>query len=268
MTPRCRLLATTAQLGSIPETKVSNETPSSPTPLAAPLLPPLVTASALRRLTPQHPPPTISAQVITLTVETAEAAELSFQTANDSLTHARWAEQQRDELLCNAAVRYLTPVSAAPSPFPMDCATACHSVTSRRPAMSSYWLPKALSTRVTRKWIFWSANPSCLRPGESGGRAARLLGNGPARLYVPPRTQPWIVEVRLSEASCHLGVARALLDIFARFYWWIGIEVGVYAVVDQSKCLKVPSTEDLAPDGSLPHSFTPLAKRAWRLRRR
>lgn len=51
-----------------------------------------------------------------LTSVTTAAANFSLETAINSLTHAHWANQQREEPLCNAAMRYLAVSYLAPFP--------------------------------------------------------------------------------------------------------------------------------------------------------
>ena len=45
---------------------------------------------------------------------------------------------------------------------------------------------------------------------SSTGRAACLLNDEPARIYVPLLMRPWIMQAYLSTASCHLGTTRTL----------------------------------------------------------
>ena len=50
------------------------------------------------------------------------------------------------------------------------------------------------------------------------GRAACLLNDEPARIYVPLVMRPWIMQARHSTFSCHLGTTRTL-RMLERFYW-------------------------------------------------
>ena len=66
--------------------------------------------------------------------------------------------------------------------------------------------------------------PALVCPDKPGGRAARLLHDEPTRIYVPLLMRPWIMQACRANASCDLGVARAL-SILKRFYWWIGMSI-------------------------------------------
>ena len=64
--------------------------------------------------------------------------------------------------------------------------------------------------------------PAC--PDKPGGRAARLLHNEPARIYVPLLMRPWIMHACHSNASCYRDVDRTL-SMLELFYWWIGMDI-------------------------------------------
>ena len=59
---------------------------------------------------------------------------------------------------------------------------------------------------------------------SSTGRAACLLNDEPARIYVPLLMRPWIMQAYLSTASCHLGTTRTL-RMLQWFCWWIDMNV-------------------------------------------
>lgn len=61
--------------------------------------------------------------------------------------------------------------------------------------------------------------PPATDPGRPGGRAARLLGDEPTRIYFPMRMRPCVIH---GQALCHLGTARTL-SLLERFYWWVGM---------------------------------------------
>ena len=67
-------------------------------------------------------------------------------------------------------------------------------------------------------------SPALVCPDKPGGRTARLLHDEPTRIYVPLLMRPWIMQACHANASCHLGVARAL-SILKRFYWWTGMSI-------------------------------------------
>ena len=63
-----------------------------------------------------------------------------------------------------------------------------------------------------------STPPAPVYPDKPGGRAARLLDDEPTQTYVPLNMRPWIMQACHANASCHLGVARAL-SMLERLCW-------------------------------------------------
>ena len=63
------------------------------------------------------------------------------------------------------------------------------------------------------------------RPNRQPGQYERLLGDEPARTYVPLLLRPWVMDCAHKEAV-HLG-EKVTLGQLQRFYWWIGMAEGV-----------------------------------------
>ena len=142
-----------------------------------------------------------------------------------SYSHADWAQKQRAEPLCHAAIRFL--ILNCPSPFPDGLCD--HLPSHARPS------PSDVEELASKGRLFTDDDgvtllvrkltpPRPPHPDRPGGRAARLLNDEPTRIYVPLLTRPWIMHACHADASCHLGVTRTL-QMLERFFWWVGMEV-------------------------------------------
>ena len=119
--------------------------------------------------------------------------EIEFIEFVERYSHTDWAREQRDELVCNDAIRYL--LLGRPSVRPDDF--LLHLAPGKCPPLSEVraLAPKSRLYRdddgillLVRK----STPPAPVCLYKPGGRAARLLHDEPARIYVPLLMRPWI----------------------------------------------------------------------------
>ena len=183
--------------------------------------PPLASDAVPSHRLPQRPPESAPSSI-----EAAlhSSAELEFRAAVARFSHADWAREQRNELVCDATIRYI--LLDRPSVLPSDFWDDRVPLTRRPSLLEIRELANkgrlhidddglALLVRKQTK----APSPSPHRPGE---RAARLLNDESLRIYVPMLMRPWIMQACHADASCHLGAARTL-SMLERYYWWIGM---------------------------------------------
>ena len=153
------------------------------------------------------------------------SAELDFRESVERYSHADWAREQRNEPVCDAAIRYL--ILGEPPVLPpgfLDSYPAAH-----RPSFSDIrdLAHKGRLHLDDEAVVLLVRKPTKIPPvvpSRPSGRAARLLNDEPVRIYVPMLMRPWIMQACHANTSCHLGATRTL-RMLERFYWWVGMEV-------------------------------------------
>ena len=155
-----------------------------------------------------------------------DAAELRFADSVARYSHADWKREQRAETTCHATIRYIS--IGRPSAL-LPHFLACYPLP-KRPSLSDIQeLAGKGRLDTTDDDIVLLVRNTTLPPTSSDKpnaveRAACLLNDEPARIYVPLLMRPWIMQACHSTASCHLRTTRTL-RMLERFCWWIGMSV-------------------------------------------
>ena len=139
------------------------------------------------------------------------SADLAFRASVDRFSHADWAREQRNEPVCDAAIRFI--LLGRPSALPSDFLDHLPSVR-RPPLLEIRDLSNKGRLHVDDDGLVLLVRKPTAPPSSAttrpGGRAARLLNDEPIRIYVPMLMRPWIMQACHADASCHLGAARTL----------------------------------------------------------
>lgn len=182
--------------------------------------PPPASAAVPSHRLPQTPPESAPSPI-----EAAlhSSAELEFRAAVARFSHADWAREQRNELVCDAAIRYI--LLDRPSVLPSDFWDDRVPLTRRPSLLEIRELANkgrlhidddglALLVRKQTK----APSPPHHRPG---GRAARLLNDESLRIYVPMLMRPGLCKhatrmrpatsVQLARLVCWNGIIGGLV---------------------------------------------------------
>ena len=154
----------------------------------------------------------------------SDAAELRFADSVARYSHADWKQEQHAEPTCHPTMRYIS--IGRPSTLPPDV-LACYHSHKLPPISDIQELAGNGQLHTTDDDIVLLIRNPTLPPSRydepnSVGRAACLLNDEPARIYVPLFMRPWIMQDGHSTASCLFGTMRTL-RMLERFYWWIGM---------------------------------------------
>lgn len=147
---------------------------------------------------PVSPNPALSPQLLSRTL---------FNTLS-SYSHCDWERAQKNDILSDAASRYIQLDGLKPLPPSICDHLPSHSQPDPRDIMD-----------LTTKESLVLGNDDILYR-QAPGRPSRKPFDVPIFIDVPLLVRPWIMHACHANASCHLRIMCAL-EKLERFFWWV-----------------------------------------------
>ena len=177
------------------------------------------------------------------------AAEPHFGDSAARYSHTDWEREKRAELTCYAAIQYI--LLGRPLALPTEL--SAHFPSHQRPPFSEIQelVGKGRLHAIEEDIVLLARNPTSARYSlRPAGRAARLLGDEPVRMYVPLLMRPWIMQSL--PFDCFLPSRHGTHTSHVRAFLLVDRNENMDPLV-VATLLEVPSAEDT--DGSMARPF-------------